>query len=521
MYHMKQIHPTRFEQIFFCAGCLLAVAGIIVLVLASLNDSIWSDEAFSIRLTQLPFTQMISLTARDVHPPLYYLSLRFFSGVLRMLIPSLSVVMAAKLHSVGYVLLLAILLAVKLRKAQGMLVAGLSLALLFLSSSFLSYGIEIRMYTMAAFFVTGAAISACSLLHINAMTMRPYLPLVFWTLAASYTNYYACIAVFFLWLYLFGILCIRRIRTSKRDTDCMKPLFAFFYSSGLTVLLYLPWLVIAFRQFREISGNESYWIEPLSRYTIVSWLLFVFNNYPLLFLCMTLILTSVVISFISKDRSEQEHVRDAFLYGTGIVGTGLFGLTISLLFRPVFFERYLLPAFPAMWIGIAMIFILMINRLKTVSVSLSQILCGICLAACAFICIDNMRSFSASESWLAQETRKLHAFYETLDERDIIVTTNSHLNVNFSFLTDCQCNIFDYTESEIFIEAFPSIRNMTDTAEADTWFTESRRVFFLETDTDTLLRANEVFPRNSYRTELRGNYFMEGNLSVYEVFLRR
>ena len=43
--------------------------------------NVWGDEAFSIQATKLSWAKMIELTAKDVHPPLYYISLKFWTGL--------------------------------------------------------------------------------------------------------------------------------------------------------------------------------------------------------------------------------------------------------------------------------------------------------------------------------------------------------------------------------------------------------------------------------------------------------
>ena len=43
----------------------------------ALSYDIWVDEAFSLRMIQHPYRRIIQLTAQDVHPPLYYIILKF------------------------------------------------------------------------------------------------------------------------------------------------------------------------------------------------------------------------------------------------------------------------------------------------------------------------------------------------------------------------------------------------------------------------------------------------------------
>ena len=46
----------------------------------SFSINIWYDELFSMEFAKRPISELISLTARDVHPPMYYIVLRLFLG---------------------------------------------------------------------------------------------------------------------------------------------------------------------------------------------------------------------------------------------------------------------------------------------------------------------------------------------------------------------------------------------------------------------------------------------------------
>lgn len=52
------------------------VIGITILYISLIfNHNIWTDEAFTLQLLEQNITGILEGTARDVHPPLYYLSL--------------------------------------------------------------------------------------------------------------------------------------------------------------------------------------------------------------------------------------------------------------------------------------------------------------------------------------------------------------------------------------------------------------------------------------------------------------
>ena len=53
---------------------ILIIAGVLYALLA-LSRNIWADEAYTFAMLRHSFPEIWRITAADVHPPLYYLSL--------------------------------------------------------------------------------------------------------------------------------------------------------------------------------------------------------------------------------------------------------------------------------------------------------------------------------------------------------------------------------------------------------------------------------------------------------------
>ena len=52
---------------------LVLFSSVFLIITSCLSDDVWVDETFSLGLAQHNIKDLISLTAQDVHPPLYYL----------------------------------------------------------------------------------------------------------------------------------------------------------------------------------------------------------------------------------------------------------------------------------------------------------------------------------------------------------------------------------------------------------------------------------------------------------------
>lgn len=130
---------------------LLKIAFVIILLLAILlrfyridAQSLWADEGSSVVLASRPFTTIVQSAARDIHPPLYYFSLRIWVGLLgksEIALRSLSALYGLALVALTFILG---------RKLFGPGVGLLSAFLAAISPFQIYYSQETRMYILAA-----------------------------------------------------------------------------------------------------------------------------------------------------------------------------------------------------------------------------------------------------------------------------------------------------------------------------------------------------------------------------------
>jgi len=64
--------------IIYCA--FIVAAFLVRFTIAVNNEPLWYDESFSVVLAGLPLDRLIAATAGDVHPPLYYMALKLWTG---------------------------------------------------------------------------------------------------------------------------------------------------------------------------------------------------------------------------------------------------------------------------------------------------------------------------------------------------------------------------------------------------------------------------------------------------------
>lgn len=207
---------------------LTAFCLIFALAIGSLDRaSIWTDEAWSIWVAQLPWSGVLHTVAVDVHPPLYFLLLKPWIALTgesafatRFLSTAAGLVGLATTYALGR----------RLVDGWGGLVALLWLG----THGFLLYYLrESRMYSLL---LAGAALSMWAYLAWLARpTRRSALMLVMATTSIAYVHYFAPLITLTQGLHV-SLVAPRRLAR-------------WLLLSGISALLFLPWAGIATQQW--------------------------------------------------------------------------------------------------------------------------------------------------------------------------------------------------------------------------------------------------------------------------------
>jgi hypothetical protein len=317
------------EDFFFLLIFVFAAA----LYLFNINFSeIWIDESFTKALVRHPFSEFFKLVADDFHPPLYFLGLKLFTSVVGLndfTIRLFSVIGALGTLIIGYTV------------GQGVFGKGgaLCYCLLLLALPMLAcYSHDARMYTWAAFMITGVFLYAC--LFINTNKTSDLVLLGIFSLMAAYTHYYCLIAAFwadiFVLLYLFF---------SKNKS------WRAVLAMGIAVfILFLPWFFVLLSQTH--AAQKDFWIPAVSAWTLLlcyvspfsHQFLFSYLTYPMAVIVYGLTIASIFIIFFSrKEREKKENCKLALVLSLLIFNcTVLTALVMSFVMRPLLYQRYIM-----------------------------------------------------------------------------------------------------------------------------------------------------------------------------------
>lgn len=367
---------------FFAVCIAIGVLGIVVQCWASFSRDIWVDEAFSLKLIQHGYAEMIRLTAMDVHPPLYYLILKFVVSLFPETVP---VVYTAKLVSVIPFVLTLCAIWGTVRREWGKYTAGIVTVCLVAMPHVGSYGVEARMYSWAMYFVFLAFLEMCAIL--KGARRKNWVCLVLYSLGAAYTHYFAAVAVALFYLVL-CIWAVLRARDQRKAWVC---------AAVCTAAGYFPWLLVLLRQLRAVK--ESYWIAPIGGAALRSYVRFAFDGWVL----VALVVLGVVV-FVYHAGKRLISVQDGMAALTAAavpLWTVGVGIAASLLLRPVFVARYMMPGLICMWLGVTLIYALNRNGL------LKLLYTAVIFAVGA----SQMLSFAVNENRFRTESEKTAAFF--------------------------------------------------------------------------------------------------------------
>ena len=212
------------------------------------TTGIWLDEAFSVLLSVKSVSEILFHTARDVHPPLYYLILHgwiniFGEGVFSVRSLSLFFGMAS--------VVLGIWLARLLMSQRAVIVAG---ALLAIFPGAVRYSQEVRMYSLLGALMLGATIAFVYWLKQpeNKRILLVYTGLM---VAGLYTHYFAALCMFSHWTYLVLQSTWRSGRYKYIKNS------GWWLANIMIVLCFLPWVPSLLNQMRYSAVD---WVPEVS-----------------------------------------------------------------------------------------------------------------------------------------------------------------------------------------------------------------------------------------------------------------
>ena len=306
-------------------GTILAI-GFIFFVSLIFNNNVWYDESFTTSIVKHTYTEIWNITAKDVHPPLYYYIVKGISQIFNYNL----VVM--RFCSIAGALALVILGLFPIKRLFGKKCSIIFSILAIFMPVMLNTGLEIRMYSWATVFVTASAIYAYSV--IVDCKLSYWIKFAIFSIAGAYTHYYALLGIAIIYLFLLIWLIFKD----------RKQLVNYFIFATITVLAYLPWLFNMISQVSSVS--KGYWILAPTIKEIEYYAFYPFQGRLgrgdcklLLIVTACLLIWGIGITLHKKIVKGYVAIISLSIF----ILTILTGIIISYLVKPVFVERYMIP----------------------------------------------------------------------------------------------------------------------------------------------------------------------------------
>ena len=306
------------------------------------------DEYFTLTLINFNVSDIISITAADVHPPLYYLILKFAMNVFGFFGISSHNLFAVKLVSIIPYPIILIISYLKIRKDYGWLTAGLFIFSLGVMSEFFVYFLIARMYSWAILFLLIAFIYTKDIFEKG--DLKYWVIVTVASVLCAYTHYFAAISA--LTLYLFIIYYVLTKKRSQIKKLCISIVSA--------IILYSFWIVTLFNQLNAV--HKAFWVPRLRIETLIQAVGYYAYLNNIIFAVVAILLLFALL-FLYKKQLKEKYTLDNFYILTGVgvyVGTIVLAVILSLAFKPILLARYLMPAAVVLWLTIS----ILINKIE-------------------------------------------------------------------------------------------------------------------------------------------------------------
>ncbi|MCR5000907.1 MAG: glycosyltransferase family 39 protein [Lachnospiraceae bacterium] len=321
---------------------LLVLLGSAVYISLTFNDNVWLDEAFTASLVNADMAEVIRRSMADTLPPLYNILLKLSTDFFGYSVPVM------KMTSAVPMILTMILGATVVRKRYGRLTSCIFILALIVMPNMLFYGVEIRMYSLGFLFATAAGIYAGEIIHRPRFINWAMFTLS--TVLAGYSHHFAFVTAGLLYLFLLIYACSESIKYRKDEDKDAHPLRigSFILCLIVTVILYIPCLLVTVKQIMSVSGYFS--MPDVTPAVFVKYCRYPYTTgfTPLSIILLLLVAFLFIRALFRKEKT----VSDRFVLYSFVLYylVLIFGTVISkVMTANIFVDRYLFFASGLIW----------------------------------------------------------------------------------------------------------------------------------------------------------------------------
>ena len=538
----KQTATDWMGVAFFAAALYFLVRS----VLLSFSIDIWYDELFTMEFVKRPVGEMLQLAAKDVHPPLYYMIVRFFvvvfegMGLLGDGAGQIAPEMLAKLVSVVPFVFVMVYGLTVIRKRFGLLAAGIFSFAIMSMPQLPEYTTEIRMYSWALLFVTGMMIHGFLLFESfragngKGWDIGNGLALWIYATASAYTHYYAALSTGIIFAMLFMVmlrLFVKAMKSGGKESVSFKAFGMLIICINLTAIAYVPWISVFLSQALAVKAN--YWIQPVGLRSIGSAVKYLLKGYyanekvavvlaVIFFAIIAALFIKNLIGYVKKRQDSDLFVMISFLVLPLLVAGGLLA---SVLLRPVFVNRYMLPAYGCFWLSVSIMISREVEALfqkkdkaEADGSGKAGKLFGTAALALSIIIlvtgIVDFRTFIGNEKYRMVNMEKTNELFKTIDSDTIIISNFNHVHGLLAYYLNRDTEdyrVFLYQEEPepLIKEMVPGLETIDDPVDISNYLEGGKKVLFLGSFNSREELARQWEEEFGIKNENQGSYLME------------
>lgn len=265
------------------------------------SKNVWFDEAYTLSLIQHDYSGIIEILKTDMHPPMYFITLKVFCEIL-----GYSIITTKVFSVIGYIATL-LLGCTIVNRHYGWKVSTVYMLTVGAIPMSLYFSVQQRSYEWCIFFVTLCFLEALQFIE-NNKTYHCVL-FVISALLSGYNHIYALLAVGIIFAFVNIYIIIKRRELLLRIIITDISMF----------VCYSPWIIPLLNQTKSASG--SFWlksVEPLSLIVFIS---------------------GIIISTLILIKRENRTLPIVFSVII-ILGIQFIGLFVTIFIRPFYIARY-------------------------------------------------------------------------------------------------------------------------------------------------------------------------------------
>ena len=537
----KQTAANWIGVAFFLAAFICLVRSVAL----SFSIDIWYDELFTMEFVKRPVSEMLGLAARDVHPPLYYMIVRFFVvlfdgiGILGDGAGKLPIEVLAKLVSILPFVIIMVYAGTVVKKRFGMMAAGIFSFAVMAMPELPEYTTEIRMYSWALLFVTGMMIHGFLLFEsFRAGNQKGWdivngLALWLYATASAYTHYYAALSAGVIFAMLFVsmlVIFVKAMKSEGKESVSFKAFGMLIICMNLTAIAYVPWLSVFLAQASAVKAN--YWIQPVGLRSLGSAVKYLFKGYfsnekvavvvaVVFFIGIAALFIKNLMAYLKERKDEDLFVVLSFMVLPLLV---VGGLLASVLLRPVFVNRYMLPACGCFWLAIS----IMVSREVEAffrdgiakaggSVSGQKLFGGLGAILAILILVTGFvdyKTFIGNEKYRMVNMEKTSELFESIDPDTVIISNFTHVQGLLSYYLnrnseDYRILLYQEEPEPLIKEMVPGLETIDDPVDIANYLEGGKKVLFLGSFNSREELVRQWEEELGIKNENQGSYLME------------